>query len=103
MGKPASEGKLGDLHDRVADVLIDNLESEIEGEFINKDDPDAKPVTLKKVQPALVACAVKFLKDNDITCVPAEGNKINDLKEKLAAKQRQFGSKVIKMREGTND
>ena len=61
MGK-ASEEALSDLHGTVARVLTKHLEDEIE---IVTETGETK--TISNCTPAMMAQAVKFLKDNDIT------------------------------------
>lgn len=63
----ASESSLGSLHDAVAKMLLAKIES---GE----------------ASAAELAVATKFLKDNNITCIPQDDNVLGELEEKL--KQR---------------
>lgn len=63
----ANENKLGVLHEAVASALLLKIES---GEASASD----------------LAVATKFLKDNNITCLPQEDNVLGELEEKL--KQR---------------
>ena len=86
----ATEDQLAALHGVVAKVLVSQLEhkapvTEInaEGEFVPTDEMifDASPATIGQ--------AVKFLKDNEITCdVQVEGN-MNNLRDALSRKQRR--------------
>ena len=64
----ANEGSMGMLHDLLARQLIAKIES---GEASASE----------------LAVAAKFLKDNNITCLPTEDNAIGELEEKL--KQRR--------------
>lgn len=60
----ANEGSMGMLHDLLARQLIAKIES---GEATASE----------------LAVAAKFLKDNNITCMPTEDNAIGELEEKL--------------------
>jgi hypothetical protein len=60
----ASEGALGELHEVIARTLKDRIQS---GEASASD----------------LAVAVKFLKDNNISCMPTEDNAIGELEQKL--------------------
>ena len=64
----ANEGSMGVLHDLLARQLIAKIES-------------------GGASAAVLAVAAKFLKDNNITCMPTEDNAIGELEEKL--KQRR--------------
>lgn len=64
----ANENSMGMLHDLLARQLIAKIES---GEATASE----------------LAVAAKFLKDNNITCMPTEDNAIGELEEKL--KQRK--------------
>ena len=64
----ANEGSMGKLHDLLALQLIAKIES-------------------AEASASELAVAAKFLKDNNITCMPTEDNAIGELEEKL--KQRR--------------
>lgn len=78
----ASEGKLASLHDAVADALIDGVKgSKIPGD-------EGELVSLPP-SPALLQAAIKFLKDNDVTCTPSEDNKLGNLQEQLRKRRAE--------------
>lgn len=64
----ANEGVLGELHELIARNLAARIES---GEATASD----------------LAVAVKFLKDNNITCIPAGDNALGELEEKLKTRK----------------
>lgn len=80
----ANEDVLGALHALTASALIKKLE----GTPVL--DEDGQPTG--EVIPASAAdiqAAAKFLKDNNITCVPAADNKLGELEERLKKKQER--------------
>lgn len=88
----ATEGRLGALHEKVAEVLIEALDGEeLPGYTEQGEDGEDIVHPPKRLAPsaAIIAAATKFLKDNDITCAPAANTAVNDLREKMAEKNRQ--------------
>lgn len=86
----AKESKLAALHDVVATVLIEQV-----GERAEEVDEDSgETIELYTASPALLTAAMKFLKDNDITCVPAQDSKTQQLKDKLAERKRGHGNVI---------
>ena len=85
----ATEQKLSALHGAVAEVLTKQvIRIEEETEF-NEDGLEVK--TGKKsfsASPALIATAIKFLKDNEITCDAAQDENLGSLREALGNKQK---------------
>ena len=77
MTNKASESALGSLHSRVAEVLIDNLETE--------DGPI----------PSIISIAVKFLKDNEITCSIQDNQDMSALNNALQAKRAKRKLKIV--------
>jgi len=77
MTNKASEEALGVLHSRVADVLIENLETE-EGP-----------------SPSIISIAVKFLKDNEITCSIKDNQDMDSLNEALKAKRAKRKLRIV--------
>lgn len=61
MKKPASEEKLAELHNRVAEIMLECIEpsTDDEGNVVH-------------ASPAMLATVTKFLKDNEITCNTGE-------------------------------
>lgn len=85
----ATEEKLGALHEAVATVLTAQVgrqsklvEFDEHGEVIESTEMvyDAAPATL--------AAAIKFLKDNDITCDQDTNRSMNNLRDALEKKQK---------------
>lgn len=64
----ATADSLGDLHDKVAKVLSDQLD--------HRDEEG-------KADPRTLAVAVKFLKDNNVTAKPGSDEHLRDLFKKL--------------------
>lgn len=67
MSKPASEAALGELHAVVATALKDRICAD-------------------GASAADISNAIKFLKDNSITCVVEKGSALDELKEQLEEK-----------------
>lgn len=78
---PATEGRLGDLHNKVAEVMIKALDHFEQAQ----DDAEIPP----ELNPALLSVMVRFLDANKITCAPAEGNAMSDLEQRLADKSKR--------------
>lgn len=74
----ANETKLGQLHDLVADALIQKVKGSVildeDGQEVGKMEPTA----------ADLQAAAKFLKDNQITCAPSDDNRMGELDKALA-------------------
>jgi NADPH:quinone reductase-like Zn-dependent oxidoreductase len=83
----ASETKLGQLHEKVANVMIRSLDQieRRQDQWENTDNPEWDP---PEAPPALLSVMAKFLADNKITCAPEAGNSVSDLEHKLAEKQK---------------
>ncbi len=93
---PASEGTLGDLHTKVAKVMINALDKVIAQQENPAQDENGNDVEVV-INPALLSVAVKFLDANKITCAPEAGNTMSELEQRLAAKakkRRQVGNVV---------
>lgn len=89
----ASETKLGALHEKVADVLLTALDGEVLPGYGEGD--DAVPDKLIPPSAAIIAAATKFLKDNEITCTPAENNALGELEQKMAARRAKRAGNVV--------
>lgn len=85
----ATEKKLSALHGAVAEVLLAQVTREEEETTFTE---DGEVVTTGEMvysaSPALLATAIKFLKDNSITCDIEVDKNMNSLKETLSAKQK---------------
>ena len=91
----ANESNLGKLHEKLAEVMLEALTSQDEAGFLldeyKNEVPEAVLKFLEKVSqinPSLLTAITKFLKDNDITCQPEEGDRVSALQAKLAGKRR---------------
>lgn len=89
----AAEGKLGQLHAKVADVLLSTLSAYDKAQELTQqrlgaavDDPDMEIQTVVEPSGALLGAAIKFLKDNEITCQIEENAGLSSLEKRLAAK-----------------
>lgn len=89
----ASEGKLGALHEKVADVLLTALDGELLPGYGEGD--EAVPDKVIPPSAAIIAAATKFLKDNEITCTPAENNALGELEAKMAARRAKRSGNVV--------
>ena len=85
----ASESKLSALHGAVAEVLTEQiLHKEEEVKFDANGDSIETGEEVYTASPATIATAVKFLKDNQITCDVEMDENMNNLKDVLAKKQK---------------
>lgn len=85
----ATEKKLGALHGAVAEVLLAQVTREEEETTFNGEGeivPTGDMVF--SASPALLATAIKFLKDNSITCDIEVDQNMGSLKEALSKKQK---------------
>lgn len=85
----AKESKLAALHEVVAEVLITQI-----GEKAEEELADGSMVELFTATPALLTCAMKFLKDNEITCAVEASSKVNELAQKLEDRRRGHGNVI---------
>lgn len=81
---PASEDVLGSLHTKVCHVLSKALDGRLLPEVIDEDTGDViqEAVTMEP-SAAMVTASIQFLKNNNITCAPAEDNAIGELTAKM--------------------
>lgn len=81
---PASDKRLGDLHSKLTETLIEGVQ-ERRIEEKEKDDEGNEVTRVRVVlpAPAVLAVAAKFLKDNSITADVATDEKMAELKKKL--------------------
>ena len=80
----ATEKELEGLHATVAKVLKDQLEAK--ATVVNE---EGETVEMSMVNPAMIAQAIKFLKDNDITVTPEIGDDMDDLAKMLKDKPQR--------------
>lgn len=90
---PATEGTLGTLHNKVAEVMISALDaiekaqeaySEMDTEVIAE-----HGIKEPELNPALLSVMVRFLDANKITCAPEIGNTMGELEQRLADKSKK--------------
>lgn len=85
----ATERKLGALHGAVAEVLLAQVtRQEAETSFDSNGELVETGDMIYSASPATLATAIKFLKDNSITCDVEVDTNMNNLKEVLSAKQK---------------
>ena len=85
----ANETTLGILHDLTAKALMAKLEGI---PVLNEDgEPTGEVIPCSAAD---IQAAAKFLKDNNITCVPADDNKLGELESQLKAKQARRASRL---------
>jgi hypothetical protein len=100
----ATEGKLGDLHNKMAQVMgnaLNQLEVQQQAydmamaKAIEEQNPELAPAAEPNLNPALLSVIARFLDSNKITCVPEAGNTMGDLERKLEAKKARRALKVV--------
>ena len=85
----ASELALSELHGAVATVLTEQVQMKEEVQELGVDGvPYGTGEQLYAASPALIATAIKFLKDNSITCDIKVDKNMGNLAEALSKKQR---------------
>jgi hypothetical protein len=97
----ATDKELSDLHNKVAKVLLQKLDSSDQATLLlaefSDDLPEEVVEYLEKqmdASPALLTVITKFLKDNDITAVVDESKELTDLDRRLAEKRQRKVSGV---------
>ncbi|QDP66041.1 MAG: hypothetical protein Unbinned4336contig1000_6 [Prokaryotic dsDNA virus sp.] len=86
----ATESKLEALHGAVATVLTAQIEHKAEVKEFDEDGLEVGTGEMvHTATPATIAAAIKFLKDNQITCDIENNTEMNNLRETLANKQRR--------------
>ena len=85
----ATENKLGELHAVVATVLASQLSHQEEGTDFNDEGEMVPNGEMQySASPAVIAAAIKFLKDNDITADAEQDENLSNLRDVLAKKQK---------------
>lgn len=102
----ATEDQLATLHGKVAETMTAALDqADRAASLLIKyatDDPglpnDVKRFLedTREINPSLLTSATKFLKDNNISCDPAEDSKLQELEGRLKAKRQQGSVTSIK-------
>ena len=90
----ATESVLGDLHAKVAKVMVSTLDYFEQAAEVYDAKVEAAttaeelPITERPIPaPALLAAMTKFLSDNKITCAPEDSSELSDLEARLKAKK----------------
>jgi hypothetical protein len=89
--KAASERTLGELHSRVAKVMVGALDvyDTAQEVYLEKAaQGDTTDVIVPEVNASLLSVITKFLADNSITCVPEESEELTGLHAKLKEKRQ---------------
>jgi len=99
----ANEDVLSELHEKLASVMLEELEASEEAQILLDDYgdqiPDAVAVYLvakigSSSSPSLLTAVTKFLKDNDITCQPSASEDMSALEQILHKKPKSSVSNV---------
>ena len=94
--KAASVGKLGELHNKVAQVMSDALDvvDTAQRRYLENEEAVEPPAP---VPAALLSVMVKFLSDNSVTCAPEESKGLSGLEQKLEARKskRRVGASNV--------
>lgn len=95
----ATEDVLSLLHGKVAETMIDALDQadRAAGLLIKHGDDLPNDVIRfleesREVNPSLLTSATKFLKDNNISCDPADDEQLSELEERLKQKRNNVTS-----------
>jgi hypothetical protein len=90
---PATEGRLGDLHNKVAEVMISALDHiEKAQQVFEATDVEVladKGIKEPELNPALLSVMVRFLDANKVTCAPEVGNTMGELEQRLVEKTKK--------------
>ena len=87
----ATEDKLSALHGTVAGVLMEALSDRIT--IVSEETGEEKEIPA--ASPAMVAQAIKFLKDNDITAAIEEDENLSGLSDMLQQKREKRGLRLV--------
>lgn len=91
----ANESVLGKLHARLTEVLVEALQGQMTESYIDPDTGDVVEGTALPPSAAVLTVAAKFLKDNNITCAPAEDNEMGELQRTLTERQAKLRGKPM--------
>lgn len=89
----AKEDVLGTLHEKVAQVMTQALDVNDKAQQLYLDGPDTTEdgtdvLPPPEINPALLGAITKFLKDNNVTCAPADSEALKGLEYRLNAKKQ---------------
>ena len=85
----ADQAELAGLHGTVARVLADQLSETIEIE------EDGETKVVHTAAPALIAQAIKFLKDNDITATVEDDDNLSELEDIIKRKREKRSLRLV--------
>lgn len=91
---PASEGTLGQLHDKVARTLSDMLDGQELPAVTDDDGNVVQEATVIPPSAAVITASIQFLKNNNITCAPSQDNALGELEQKMKARQEKRANKA---------
>lgn len=86
----AKESKLGELHEKVATVMVRILDQveQAQDKFEQMvQQEDLSELVMPEISPAMLGAMTKFLSDNKITCLPEESDQMSELAKTLAQKR----------------
>lgn len=90
----ATDKTLGELHSKLAKVMLDALSASDEATILLDEFGDELPAPLivflskaRDANPALLSAVTKFLKDNAITCSIDDSNEMSELENLIRKKQ----------------
>lgn len=86
----ADEKVLGDLHTAVATALIDAVKPKQIPGYFDEETGEEVPGDSLGPSPAMLQAAIKFLKDNEITCEPAKDNALGELEQIIAERRKKM-------------
>ena len=94
MAEKTTEKELNALHGTVARVLRSQLEETVS---ITGEDGEESEVMI--APPAVLAAAIKFLKDNDITTSIEDDENMSELEDMLKEKRKKRGLRLASSQE----
>lgn len=93
----ASESKMNELHEQLAQTLITMTQVREVEEVVGEGEDAVKVIKTIDPSPAALAVAAKFLKDNSIFSTPEQTDALAELQDKLKQKQtRRPSSRDLK-------
>ena len=78
----ANAGKLGELHEKVAEALTEQVVG-----YVETDEKGIERTV--RPSPALLGAAIAFLKNNNITADPEQNEALRELSSKLADRRKR--------------
>jgi hypothetical protein len=83
----ANEGKLGALHELLAEVLANSLQEQVIPAEYDEEGNETAPEIRTPPSAAMVTAAIQFLKNNSITCAPSDDNAMGELAKAVQDRQ----------------